>query len=139
MKTYFNISALFLLALLFSCIVTGKGNAIEPSVIGRWKIKQVLANDQWGGPLTWRNATRTTQIEFTSDAKFYRREDMSSSLISVGSYTVLPDSTLKIVTKDASGNDFNENLNYVFDKNGHLILRKNQFEGLVGEKFEIFR
>ncbi|MDB5120765.1 MAG: hypothetical protein JWN56_1983 [Sphingobacteriales bacterium] len=137
MKVYLKISTLFLLVLFFSCSKSDDLRAKQTSIVGKWKIKQVLANDHWGAPLNWRPATLATEIEFTSDMKFYRHEDVVSSFISVGTYTLLSDSTLKIVSQDTNGIMVPQTLRYSFEDGGYLNLMKNQFEGVVGEKFEI--
>ncbi|HEY9047656.1 MAG TPA: hypothetical protein VIN08_17240 [Ohtaekwangia sp.] len=133
MKTRF-----YILILLFAlCCCESKDTELTASrkaagFTGNWTIEQVYANDHWGGPLTWRNTDWGKQIKFTAD-EYYEKTNGTFQLI--GSYKIVSDTEIEI-TLDPPVQDFpTYTLGYTFEEDGTLTLRKNQFEGVVAERY----
>lgn len=99
---------------------------------GTWTIEQVYANDHWGAPLYWRDTGWGKQIKFTAD-KYYEKIDADFELI--GTYRILPDGIVEFTYDTPLYPEYPTfEMHYEFD--GHrLTLFKNQFEGIVGEKY----
>jgi hypothetical protein len=101
---------------------------------GIWKIEQVYANDHWGGPLYWRTTDWEKQIKFTSNSYY---EKITGDFELIGTYRIISDGQIEITWDKPIVTEYPKyRLDYSFDTDGRLTLFKNQYEGVVGEKYE---
>ncbi len=134
MKRYIYIYALLLV--LTSCDNGDDvGNLRFSGFKGIWTIEQVYANDHWGGPLHWSNTDWGKQIKLTSN-EYYEKIDSDFELI--GTYKIISDTKIEITWDEPIVPEYAAyQLDYEFDRDGHLTLFRNQYEGVVGEKYKL--
>ena len=133
MRRYIYLYALLLI--LTSCESEVDVDALRISEFkGIWTIEQVYANDHWGGPLYWSSTDWGKQIKLTSD-EYYEKIDSDFELI--GTYKIISDTQVEITWDKPIVPEYpTYQLDYEFDGDGRLTLFKNQYEGVVGEKYK---
>jgi hypothetical protein len=103
---------------------------------GKWELVSMYKNDYYGGPFYWTNnsVANGAAIEFTTDGKYYRRENNQSNFRFVGTYSLVGSNEIRIVPFDEPGQSVN--IEYSFDEEGKLVLSTGQTEGVIKEKFK---
>lgn len=135
MKIHFYL--LWLALLISAC---GNQDVSDPVVAkdltGIWAIRQVCANDYWGGALSWRDATLDKQIRFSADLKYYSKTDKDFQLI--GTYKKVSDEQIEITWNIPTTPEYPTYLqHFEFDTDGCLILPTGAYEGIVAEKYKL--
>lgn len=99
---------------------------------GIWSLEQEYANDHWGAPLSWRDAHQEKEIKFSGN-RYYEKTGGRFELR--GTYKFISSSRIEIALANGALDASAIPLDYEFDDGGHLVLLKNQFEGVAGEKY----
>lgn len=125
---FFLIACLFVLS---GCRDWLFGSSDESNPLtGVWRRTEVLANDHWGGELTWWSMSSDREIGFASDGVYF--EGTSSSILPAGRYALHEGNRVEITLTDSVKH---RSFRYEFNAPDQLILHKNQFEGIVAEKY----
>ena len=133
-------SRILTIAFVSSCNKTLDNSITPTNFTGKWSLTEIFGNDYWGGPFSWKKVNGVTEIEFTKDGKYFRKDFWDDTYIFIGTFQMLSDSTIKITPDKAMSPSYPSYIrNYSFSKDGDMTWETGRTESIIKEKFKLDR
>jgi hypothetical protein len=127
-----SLATILLILIISSC----SKDPTPTSLVGKWVQTKVYGNDYWGGPAYWKPGNLNIKVKFTSDNKYYRKEETDPDFVLNGTYTLIGNDAIEITSSIDTSNTYT--LNYHFESGGYMVWGFFSTEDLQQEKFRLY-